>query len=724
MYGLLSFALVSPRNASAQAVGSVDLINSDTGEVLSPFTDGMVIDFASLPTRNLNLRVNTIPTQIGSVRFDYDGNSYYRVEDRVPYAIGSNDGPDYLDWTPSLGDHTLTIVPYSDADAQGTTGPAQTYTFTVIDSSVDSSMGVTGFTLIDAESNSALQPIVDGATIDLSQYSTKYFSIRADTTPARIGSVRFGYDGVARTHVENIAPYAIAGDVAGDYWPFKLTVGSHTVSATGYSLQRLRGNRLASDMVAFNVIDGSGPVQAQPLSQPAPTATPTPLPPPPPPVIQKSAQVAVSAPVSSPGVAYDPAELFGVIRNPNMGWESTDMVNSAGQDSQGFPNTIAYYKFYWKDLEPSRGVYDWNAIDRAVSRARSSGQKLAFRVVTSDNLQNGPQWLRDAGASGYVYSTPKDGGTANRWTPSFDDPNVLREHSNFLAALGGRYNGSPDIASVDIGSVGLWGEWHFWETSPQVPMPTLATKKAIINKYLEVFDSTPLAAQIIDKDGFAYATSNGTGWRGDCLGNVHDEMNQQYPQAIAYAGADDAWQNGPVLFEACWNIARWISMGNNVHSIFQWALDHHATGFDNKNNPVPASAVGDAQWFMEHMGYRFVAREIRHPSSVPAGARFTLAVDWENIGVAPCYGHYRFAVQFRDESGNAVWTYVTPFVVKDWMPGTFTISQALTLPPSIGSGTYTVALGIVDSSGQPKVQLANRGQDGSGWYPFTQITVQ
>jgi len=44
------------------------------------------------------------------------------------------------------------------------------------------------------------------------------------------------------------------------------------------------------------------------------------------------------------------------------------------------------------------------------------------------------------------------------WVPDLDDPLVLDRHLRLIGELGDRYDGHADLALVDIGSVGLWGE--------------------------------------------------------------------------------------------------------------------------------------------------------------------------------------------------------------------------------------------------------------------------
>ncbi|MDH3262334.1 MAG: hypothetical protein OEM84_15425, partial [Acidimicrobiia bacterium] len=111
----------------ASGVVGFTLINADTdGPVggFDPLLEGAVVNLASLPTLNLNVRANTVPADVGSVQFFLDG-VLVRTEGVAPYALAGDSSGDYRPWTPLLGEHTLTAVP-------GVGDPA-TITFTVID---------------------------------------------------------------------------------------------------------------------------------------------------------------------------------------------------------------------------------------------------------------------------------------------------------------------------------------------------------------------------------------------------------------------------------------------------------------------------------------------------------------------------------------------------------------------------------------------------------------
>ena len=114
--------------------------------------------------------------------------------------------------------------------------------------------GVTGFTLINADTDAPLGALEDGATVNVTRTGTR-LSVRADLA-APVGSVRFTLDG-KDYRTENVAPYALAGDGNGgrDYYAWTPSLGRHTLTATPFAGARAAGAKKAALTVTFTVVD-------------------------------------------------------------------------------------------------------------------------------------------------------------------------------------------------------------------------------------------------------------------------------------------------------------------------------------------------------------------------------------------------------------------------------------------------------------------------------------
>lgn len=116
-------------------IESLTLLDAESNQPVSGYNslrDGTSINLASLPSRTINFRANTNPSQIGSVKFYLNG-VLHRLENSSPYSFyGDKDG-DYLPWTPEAGVYTLSAVPYSAANGLGTQGQPYAVKITVSD---------------------------------------------------------------------------------------------------------------------------------------------------------------------------------------------------------------------------------------------------------------------------------------------------------------------------------------------------------------------------------------------------------------------------------------------------------------------------------------------------------------------------------------------------------------------------------------------------------------
>ena len=194
---------------------------------------------------------------IKSVQFLFDGE-FHRCENYVPYALDGDNNPTEIDlalnetaaYYPSnisIGEHTITAMPYNRKNCKGDTECPLSQTFHVRCSGCPafSCPGkITGFTLIDAAANVAIAPLSDFYYDNL---TTRALNIRADyeeCSEGTIKSVQFYYDNGAPHRCENFAPYALDGDFdpIGNYFDSSISVGEHTIVAVPWDGSDCTGN--------------------------------------------------------------------------------------------------------------------------------------------------------------------------------------------------------------------------------------------------------------------------------------------------------------------------------------------------------------------------------------------------------------------------------------------------------------------------------------------------
>lgn len=423
-----------------------------------------------------------------------------------------------------------------------------------------------------------------------------------------------------------------------------------------------------------------------------------------------------------------PAGIDDVLYNPGMGITT---ANSFDGDVAGYPKSrIAYWRFYWSEIEPENGHFRWDKIDEVIETARSRGQRVALGIMPANG--SAPHWYRALGAKGFEYM-PERGGSKS-WMPDHNDPLYLEYMGRLVKKFGERYDGNPDIDHVDMRSLGHWGEWHFSFVEPR-PVVKPEIRKALVDIYLDSFHETPLIMLIGGGKELAYAVKNGTGWRADCLGDLGyfsptwNHMRDSYQQSLDSANANDAWKHGPVCFESCGVMQNWADAGYDIEFIMNEALRWHISVFNNKSSPIPPRWWGAINELLKKMGYRFVIKYITLPSKVKAGRNLNIESVWENLGVAPPYRNYQIAFklisQTRSAKGLDIQDPAYNTDVRDWLPGEHPLNLELHIPRDVEPGKYNLAVAMMDPyTGEVAVKLAIEGLDSQGWYQLTDVEVE
>ncbi len=237
------------------AANGFELIDADADRAIGPLRDGDVVDLATLPTRKLSVRAITTG-RVGSVSFRLDGRDV-QTENVPPYALAGDRGGDYAPAKLPPGAHRIEATPFSGTNGAGRAGRALRISVTVIDGGGTSPAprptgpAVTGFTLIDADTDRPIRRLRDGDVVDLRRLPTRRLSVRAETSGA-IGSVRFRLDG-RTVRIENAAPYALSGDRSGDYRPWTPSAGAHELVATPHAGRMATGAAGTTATVRFRV---------------------------------------------------------------------------------------------------------------------------------------------------------------------------------------------------------------------------------------------------------------------------------------------------------------------------------------------------------------------------------------------------------------------------------------------------------------------------------------
>lgn len=438
----------------------------------------------------------------------------------------------------------------------------------------------------------------------------------------------------------------------------------------------------------------------------------------------------------NPGIGFQTFQRFnGDDLNPGSGWTEGFPIEYQKFDgdlkNKDYPETsIAYFRVYWKFMEPEKQKYNWELIDKALATAESRGQTLLLRIAPygTGPERDVPDWYRKMVGEKRDW---KYNSEVNGWVVDPEDPRYVEYFGGLIANLAQRYDGHPSLHAVDLSFIGAWGEGAGSE------LLTERTMHALVDAYTDNFKKTPLIALLMDEKTNKYALSKrNVGWRVDCIGdlgfwakdqNGWTHMYDFYPQAIIEYGTKDSWKTAPISLEICGTFLRWRDKehytAEDVKYIFDQTLKWHISSFNAKSSPVPPEWKPLVDDWLKKMGYRFVLRRFLYPEKIKTNSKLPFESWWENKGVAPCYQPFPFAIRLKNKKDDI--SFVTAADIRKWLPGDNIYNDAIFIPADMKPGTYDLQVAIVDPrTNAPNVQLAIEGREKDGWYTMGKITIE
>ncbi|MCX6631772.1 MAG: beta-galactosidase, partial [Candidatus Solibacter sp.] len=246
----------------------------------------------------------------------------------------------------------------------------------------------------------------------------------------------------------------------------------------------------------------------------------------------------------NPGMGWQFHHYDNNIRNYGLNLEPSDTVDE-------FPGVSSVYlRLAWSFIEPQEGKFNWSIVDTPAARWIAKGKQVAFRFTCSEGTPYAtPEWVRKAGAKGYLHSGKGVLAEGRTWEPDFDDPIFLDKLDHFLAAAAARYDGSPDVAFIDVASFGIWGEGHTYAST------LLPYSAATVRRHIDLHKKNFKRTLIVANDDFAnqgrgleaieYARQMGLALRDDSI------LVQGGERAYLHAYlAPLFWPQTPVILES------------------------------------------------------------------------------------------------------------------------------------------------------------------------------
>ena len=506
-----------------------------------------------------------------------------------------------------------------------------------------------------------------------------------------------------------------------------------------------RSRALSASVAALLAVVASGCGEPRQTSAPAGSATGAALAIVPAPVPAPSASPSTSASVGepdeeilmvrpkliddllvNPGIGLQTFQRFdGQALNPPLVWSEQGPVDPPADLAvrADFPaSSIAYFRLFWSQIEPSPGDFQLGIIDRAITAARAHGQTLSFRIMPYDGGHPLPGWLTGEG----LRRALEPGEDGRVFHPDYADPIYARRWGELIHRLAARYDGHPLVDTIDMASVGFWGEG----AGPHPP--AFPVRQGLLDTWLDAFKETPLLVNFDEEHGLSYAAGRGAGFRLDCLGDLRNlpdgapgwsHMRSLYPQEIVRSGVQNVWQKRPIALESCWTPTYWKQRGWDETAILAQALRWHVSALNIKSTPIPAEHRRAFEDFLRRVGYRLELRQITYPKAVKTGSMMPVHLHWFNAGVAPPYRPWIVALALATPEATTVIR--LPADVRTWLPDDAVIDTSVYIPEALAHRSYHLRVALLDPrTGAPAVRLGIAGRTPDGWYELGWISLK
>ena len=440
-------------------------------------------------------------------------------------------------------------------------------------------------------------------------------------------------------------------------------------------------------------------------------------------------------------IQYRSSDAFFV--NPLIGY----MQNA--EESEPYTETsLVYIDLTWRELEPERGQFNWDAVAEAnhLSRWRAEGKHAVLRFVCDlpgkEAHRDIPDWLYAETGDGMDYDIDYGRG----YCPNYANAVFREEHHRALREIG-RYfseNWGAFVAYVEFGSLGHWGEWHVKYAEGLPYLPNAAIRREYVEDYVEAFPN----ARLLSRRSFQEMPA-GTGIYNDVTGNVPEteRLLRELSEGADFGSAQeedairplpDIWNRAPVGGEYTSSLSMENMLNRDFRSTLKLIEASHPSflgpkipdmrgAAEDDDRKLSETALWNARKIQSMLGYRYRVAEISISDAATEDGVWTtmyklltgqmgsreeykcVRVTLRNDGLAPMYFDWPVKLYLvKDGDRTPCSAYPLGGLQLTKIPEDSEASAEVLIPAAeLEAENTQLYIGIEDpESGKPSVQLA------------------
>lgn len=452
---------------------------------------------------------------------------------------------------------------------------------------------------------------------------------------------------------------------------------------------------------------------------------------------------AIFAPESSDDVLSTPHRGF-------MVWGTGEGIYPDSLTPKYYGETIYHIYLPWRLVEPNDQQFDWQTIEKhylePISRLHPEATFVLRLVADYPDGENSEinHWYTDGDESrdyplfleqpplsiprkGYISCDGDGPGVALDW----NHPNFAIQAEELITALAKKFDGDARITTIQLGLLGMWGEWH--QSGCENFAPKAEIKQKIVDAYKAHFKVTPLQMRYASpqakqtnfgfhEDFFPSFTSNCDKGLPRC--NDSGDWNLEYGFTHVVPDARDNWKVSPISGESPLADQKNTWINSEAYKIVQIIQDYHFSFLGPAGKHQEAGHEFGLNYLQNQLGYRFQLNNLQLPSVIKQ-EQVAIDATLEQVGSAPSYFPTTLMIDWLDQTGTVVKTTAFSENLQSLLPAqTRTLSETHTL--GLADGIYELRAYLLMQqpvSGKP-IALANKGRDIANRLVLGKVTVK
>jgi hypothetical protein len=384
--------------------------------------------------------------------------------------------------------------------------------------------------------------------------------------------------------------------------------------------------------------------------------------------------------------------------------------------------------------------FHWAPFEAKLNAAAGRGHQFVarFHLEWPGRKTGVPQYLID------------DGLTLRRWTntntqpfppaidqtPDYEDPRLRAALTNFIHALGRRYDGDPRLGFLGLGLLGTWGEWHNHPNHQWFASKTV--QREVMDAYEAAFRQTKLVARYPVGPGdqrYAENSQRPIGYHDDSFAwaTVHTGKPSEtwfFETRLRSAGALDKWRTQPIggevrpeVWSCLFDEPSCAPAGQEFDRCLEVTRVSWLCNEGVFRGRVQGAARDRALRAAQRMGYELHVASVKLELDADT---LDVSLTITNTGVAPFYYDWPVELAALDAAENLTATWSTDWKLTAIVPGDPpAVWQTRVDASTLLTGTHQLLLRVPNPlPNAPPLRFANECQDRHRpeWLTLAEVT--